>query len=183
MLRRALISALLFAALVFGQNKSWTEPFPAHKVIGNVYYVGSKGLASYLITTPEGHILAPPTGHMAGIYARVDIERGVHKAPANEVVRGIVTRDLSAENKPLRFILNKQQHDLLNPKGVNVIRDFRPEALSERRIVTGEHCYGCTAGGGPGDRRRQRDRRPALPLRRRAQDLRGQRIRLLRRRI
>lgn len=35
----------------------WTEPFPPHKVAGNLYYVGSKGLASYLITTPEGHIL------------------------------------------------------------------------------------------------------------------------------
>jgi metallo-beta-lactamase class B len=35
----------------------WSEPFPAHRVIGNVYYVGSKDLASYLITTPEGHIL------------------------------------------------------------------------------------------------------------------------------
>src|SRR3954470_2734005 len=33
------------------------EAFPPHKVIGNVYYVGSKELASYLITTPEGHIL------------------------------------------------------------------------------------------------------------------------------
>src|SRR5262245_22886541 len=33
------------------------EPFPAHRVVGNVYYVGSKQLASYLITTPEGHIL------------------------------------------------------------------------------------------------------------------------------
>lgn len=35
----------------------WTEPFPPHRVIGNIYYVGSKGLASYLITTREGHIL------------------------------------------------------------------------------------------------------------------------------
>jgi CubicO group peptidase (beta-lactamase class C family)/glyoxylase-like metal-dependent hydrolase (beta-lactamase superfamily II) len=35
----------------------WFEPFPAHKVVGNVYYVGSKDLATYLITTPEGHIL------------------------------------------------------------------------------------------------------------------------------
>jgi metallo-beta-lactamase class B len=33
------------------------EPFPAHRVVGNVYYVGSKQLASYLVTTPEGHIL------------------------------------------------------------------------------------------------------------------------------
>lgn len=35
----------------------WTQEFPAHRVIGNVYYVGSAGLASYLVTTPEGHIL------------------------------------------------------------------------------------------------------------------------------
>ena len=42
----------------FAQNTAdWTEAFPAHRVVGNVYYVGSKGLASYLIATPEGHIL------------------------------------------------------------------------------------------------------------------------------
>lgn len=35
----------------------WTEPFPAFRIAGNLYYVGSKGLASYLINTPEGHIL------------------------------------------------------------------------------------------------------------------------------
>jgi metallo-beta-lactamase class B len=35
----------------------WTESFPAHRIVGNVYYVGSKGLGSYLVTTPEGHIL------------------------------------------------------------------------------------------------------------------------------
>jgi metallo-beta-lactamase class B len=35
----------------------WSEPFPPHQMIGNIYYVGSRGLASYLITTPAGHIL------------------------------------------------------------------------------------------------------------------------------
>jgi metallo-beta-lactamase class B len=35
----------------------WTEPFPPFRIAGNLYYVGSKGLASYLITTPQGHIL------------------------------------------------------------------------------------------------------------------------------
>ena len=35
----------------------WTEPFPAFRIAGNLYYVGSKGLASYLITSPQGHIL------------------------------------------------------------------------------------------------------------------------------
>lgn len=38
-------------------QNDWTEPFPAFRVAGNLYYVGSKGLASYLIATPEGHIL------------------------------------------------------------------------------------------------------------------------------
>ena len=38
-------------------QNDWTEPFPAFGIAGNLYYVGSRGLASYLITTPEGHIL------------------------------------------------------------------------------------------------------------------------------
>ncbi|MEZ5385992.1 MAG: subclass B3 metallo-beta-lactamase [Prosthecobacter sp.] len=39
------------------QPSDWLEPFPPHKIAGNLYYVGSKDLASYLIATPEGHIL------------------------------------------------------------------------------------------------------------------------------
>ena len=39
------------------QPAGWMEPFPPHKIAGNLYYVGSKDLASYLIATPEGHIL------------------------------------------------------------------------------------------------------------------------------
>jgi phage tail sheath protein FI len=60
----------------------------------------------------------PPAGHVVGVYARTDIERGVHKAPANEVVRGIIG---------LRRKLNKEQQDVLNPYpvNINVIRDFR----------------------------------------------------------
>lgn len=38
-------------------HSDWNQPFPPHKVIGNLYYVGTSGLSSYLITTPEGHIL------------------------------------------------------------------------------------------------------------------------------
>ena len=52
--------SLLFflPALLFAQaNSDWDQPFPPHRVIGNIYYVGTKGLASYLITTPEGSIL------------------------------------------------------------------------------------------------------------------------------
>jgi phage tail sheath protein FI len=62
--------------------------------------------------------LLPPTGHLAGIYARSDIEIGVHKAPANEIVRGAVD---------LEFPVTKSMQEVLNPRGVNCLRDFRPD--------------------------------------------------------
>jgi len=69
-------------------------------------------------------VKVPPGGHVAGIYARTDDERGVHKAPANEDVRGLLLAD-SGDTHPLEFTVTKGQQDLLNPVGVNVIRDFR----------------------------------------------------------
>lgn len=69
------------------------------------------------VTEAETGLLrtVPPGGHIAGIYARSDAERGVHKAPANEVVRGAVD---------LEFQITKGEQDILNPRGVNVIRAF-----------------------------------------------------------
>ena len=55
--RTSLAALAVTAALLAQESPSWTEPFPPHRVIGNVYYVGSKGLAAYLITTPQGNIL------------------------------------------------------------------------------------------------------------------------------
>ncbi|MCD4775046.1 MAG: phage tail sheath family protein, partial [Candidatus Aegiribacteria sp.] len=70
----------------------------------------------YIVDPQTGSLrVIPPGGYMAGIYARSDTERGVHKAPANEVVRGA---------KKLEFLITKGEHDLLNPRGVNVIRSF-----------------------------------------------------------
>ena len=46
-----------FITALAGQPAGWMEPFPPHKIAGNLYYVGSKDLASFLIATPEGHIL------------------------------------------------------------------------------------------------------------------------------
>ncbi|HWY71753.1 MAG TPA: subclass B3 metallo-beta-lactamase [Terriglobales bacterium] len=58
MLTRLLTFFFILTASLFAQtDPSWTEPFPAHKIVGNVYYVGSRGLASYLIATPQGNIL------------------------------------------------------------------------------------------------------------------------------
>jgi phage tail sheath protein FI len=86
------------------------------------YYPWVRVLALH---TPEGHLLVPSAGHVTGVYARVDVERGVHKAPANEVLRGVITRDLNGNKKPLEFTLGKREQDILNPRGVNVHRDFR----------------------------------------------------------
>ena len=70
------------------------------------------------VGNPAGNgesILVPPSGYMAGIYARSDNERGVHKAPANEVVRGAI----GVEKQ-----ITKSEQDLLNPNGINCIRSF-----------------------------------------------------------
>jgi len=45
------------ASIAAPGSPDWSEPFPPHRMIGNIYYVGSRGLASYLITTSAGHIL------------------------------------------------------------------------------------------------------------------------------
>ena len=60
-------------------------------------------------------IYIPPSGHVAGVWARNDNTRGVHKAPANEVVRGVTN---------LSYVVTKGEQDTLNPIGVNCIRAF-----------------------------------------------------------
>jgi metallo-beta-lactamase class B len=54
---RILAFLLMMIGSAFAQAIDWNKPFPAHKIIGNVYFVGSEQLGSFLITTPEGHIL------------------------------------------------------------------------------------------------------------------------------
>lgn len=71
-----------------------------------------------VMADPTGQRLelaVPPSGFMAGVYANTDVTRGVHKAPANEVVLGA-----------LRFEqdINKFQQELLNPNGINCLRSF-----------------------------------------------------------
>jgi hypothetical protein len=104
------------------QNNLHSRRPPQDSTDGAYYLPWVRVLAPH---TADGHLLVPPVGHIVGIYARVDIEHGVHKAPVNEVVRGIIEQDLSSDNKPLKYDLSKREQDLLSPKGVNVIRDFR----------------------------------------------------------
>lgn len=63
----------------------------------------------------KGMLATPPSGHIAGVYARNDAKRGVYKAPANEIILGAVG---------LEHRLSKADQDGLNPDGVNVIREF-----------------------------------------------------------
>lgn len=65
-------------------------------------------------------VTAPPSGHIAGIWARTDVNRGVHKAPANETVRGAVN---------LTYHLTRSEQGVLNPMGVNCIRFFAQEGI------------------------------------------------------
>ncbi|MFC3831614.1 MULTISPECIES: phage tail sheath family protein [Deinococcus] len=69
---------------------------------------------------PAELIDVPPSGHMAGIWARTDAMRGVHKAPANEAVRGAL--DLS-------YHLTRAEQEQLNSHGVNCVRFFSSEGV------------------------------------------------------
>lgn len=74
------------------------------------------------ILDPNSHTqrLIPPGGHVAGIYVRSDIEHGVHKAPANEIVQGV--------HEP-EFAISDQQQAILSSRGVNVIQEFPGRGL------------------------------------------------------
>jgi len=70
-----LISLLFTLTPLAAQPAAWMEPFPPHKIAGNLYYVGSKDLASYLITTPEGHILINSSFEESVPLIRASIEK------------------------------------------------------------------------------------------------------------
>ncbi len=65
-------------------------------------------------------LYVPPAGHVAGLYARVDGERGVHKAPANELVLGITG---------LTQNINRIEQGQYNDRGINVIRNFKDRGI------------------------------------------------------
>jgi phage tail sheath protein FI len=69
---------------------------------------------------PEKIVSVPPSGHVAGICARTDVQRGVHKAPANVAVRGALG---------VTYNVSKAEQEVLNPAGVNCIRFFSREGV------------------------------------------------------
>ena len=96
----------------------WRTALGRDSAFGAAYYphlVIQNPLARPGATNGEKFLTVPPSGHMAGVWARTDATRGVWKAPANEVVRGVAR--LAAD-------ITSGEQDLLNPAQVNCIRSF-----------------------------------------------------------
>ena len=73
-----------------------------------------------LIKCEKNEVFVPPSGHIAGIMARVDGERGVHKAPANEIAMGITG---------LSQTINRLEQGQYNDRGINVVRAFKDRGI------------------------------------------------------
>ncbi|WP_026425203.1 phage tail sheath family protein [Actinokineospora inagensis] len=93
------------------QAKQWRDDVNYDTRYAALYYPWIK------VADPsgDGAVFVPPSGHLAGVWARNDGTRGVHKAPANEVVRGVLS---------LQSVVTQAEQALLNPVGVNCLRSF-----------------------------------------------------------
>ena len=90
----------------------WLSNFNRRSMFGALYYPWIK------VANPSDGgrpIMVPPCGHMMGIWCRTDESRGIFKAPANETPRGVIG---------LAYETNMREQELLNPKGINCIRNF-----------------------------------------------------------
>ncbi len=91
---------------------NWLDEFGRRSMFGALYYPWVS------VPNPRNAgrpILVPPSGHMMGVWGRTDETRGVYKAPANEVPRGVTS---------LAYDVNFREQELLNPLGINCIRKF-----------------------------------------------------------
>jgi phage tail sheath protein FI len=92
------------------------HPRPSDNGFGAFYFPWIK----VLDPATKEMVDVPPSGHIAGIYARTDATRGVHKAPANETIRGALG---------VTYAVTQEEQAQLNPAGVNVIRTFDREGI------------------------------------------------------
>jgi phage tail sheath protein FI len=88
-----------------------TMSVPRDSIMGAYYFPW----ISMYDTAADANVYAPPSGGICGVYSRVDSVRGVHKAPANEILRTALG---------LRYKLTDAEQELLNPRGINCIREF-----------------------------------------------------------
>ena len=97
----------------------WRKEAMYNSPFATLYYPWIQ-VANPIGSNGDAEILVPPSGHMAGIWSRVDASRGVWKAPANEVVRGALNVETN---------ITKGEQGLLNPKGINCIRPFGTQGI------------------------------------------------------
>ncbi len=105
------------AVAVPGSSEGGARPRPSDGGYGAVYW---PWITVKDALDGESLVTVPPSGHMAGIYARTDATRGVHKAPANEIIRGALN---------VSYRLTPQEQGVLNPAGVNCIRFFTGQGI------------------------------------------------------
>lgn len=101
--------------LLPGRNKNAAFYFPHIQVVDPSKQLQDQDPSRNIWLNARGRVCIPPSGHVAGLYARMDVQRGVHKAPANEVLRGAVD---------VKYYIGKPKQELLNPQGVNCIRNL-----------------------------------------------------------
>ena len=91
---------------------NWLKEFNRRSMFGAIYYPWIK------VANPRNGgkpIMVPPSGHMMGLWCRTDESRGIFKAPANDTPRGVIG---------LAYETNMREQELLNPVGINCIRNF-----------------------------------------------------------
>ena len=110
-----------FAVLDLPRNARKVDEILAHRDIFSSSYAGLyHPWLQVFDPLDKKNIAIPPSGSVIGLFARSDNARGVHKAPANEVVRACVGLDCQ---------FNKGEQDVLNPRGVNLIRSFPGQGI------------------------------------------------------
>jgi phage tail sheath protein FI len=96
--------------------KEWRSSFAMYdSAFAALYYPWIKVDNPMAANGLDGQVLLPPSGHIAGLWARVDGSRGVWKAPANETIAGCLD---------VEYAVTKAEQSLLNPIGINCIRPF-----------------------------------------------------------
>ena len=113
--------ASMFAVLDAGADDTEAEKLTAYKEIFNTSYAAL--YAPWIETysdVEKKKIFIPPSGAIAGIYARTDNTRGVWKAPANETVKNVTK---------LKVDFNAAEQGVLNPKGINLIRNIPGQGI------------------------------------------------------
>ncbi len=96
-------------------NKNTAYYFPWIEVVDPAKQLQDQDPSRNIPLKYRGRVYVPPSGHVAGIYARTDEDRGVHKSPANAPIIGALD---------VKYYIGRAKQELLNPQGVNVIRNI-----------------------------------------------------------